>query len=214
MFYLCAMTATIKKIFKTLFGHPVVDRKPIVGSKVVTDARGRKWPINQSEIDEYLKYLIQENLIGNPKEVRSEKKDSSPVVSKENEACSIPNWFSAPISSLHTPSQAEIKIIEQLIRYPIKWYSEVSFEGFKTNNGGFYRFDFYIPSLDLIIEYDGERYHNTEEAIARDKIKTEFCTTYGIKLVRYNKQHYYHLDTQIAGLLKKYGIYKMIDTHN
>lgn len=220
MFYLCGMTI-IKKIFKTLFGHPVVDNKPRPGTRIVTDEKGRKWPISQNEIDEYLKYLIKENVLG--KSIAVKLESPTPIVDKVADAPkkiegkhihNIPKWFSAPISSLHSPSQAEIKISEQLIKYPIKWYNEVSFEGFKTENGGYYRFDFYIPSLNILIEYDGEKYHSTKEAIAKDKIKTEFCKTYSIKLVRYNKQHYYNIDTQIAGLLKKHGIYKIINTHD
>lgn len=56
-------------------------------------------------------------------------------------------------------------------------------------------FDFYIPELDLLIEYDGEQHFLeretgifTKEAIIgikrRDKIKTDFCLKAGKKLVR------------------------------
>lgn len=50
-------------------------------------------------------------------------------------------------------------------------------------------FDFYIPSLDLLIEYDGEGhykdiYGNFEDRVKKDSIKTNYCLEHNIKLIR------------------------------
>jgi very-short-patch-repair endonuclease len=57
-------------------------------------------------------------------------------------------------------------------------------------------FDFYIPSLNLAIEYDGEQHFVPKECWGgteefdkiqrRDKIKTQFCLDEGIELLRIN----------------------------
>ena len=62
-----------------------------------------------------------------------------------------------------------------------------------------YRFDFYLPTYNLLIEYDGEqhykpvrRFKSTDEEVAHkfktiqenDKIKNQYCTDNGINLLR------------------------------
>jgi very-short-patch-repair endonuclease/Zn finger protein HypA/HybF involved in hydrogenase expression len=63
-----------------------------------------------------------------------------------------------------------------------------------------YRFDFYLPQLNIIIEYDGEQhfkktfFHKTDEhyieKVEDDKHKTSYCMTNSIKLIRisYNEK--------------------------
>lgn len=54
------------------------------------------------------------------------------------------------------------------------------------------RFDFYIPDINTVIEYDGEQHFNPKTKYARkydeiqenDKIKNEYCFNNGIKLIR------------------------------
>jgi len=97
------------------------------------------------------------------------------------------------------PSPAELLIMNVLDKINIIYYREVSFNGFTTDKGHYYRYDFYIPSKNLIIEYDGKAYHNNK---VNDVIKNKFCKDNKIKLVRLNSKHYYHLDSEIKRLLK------------
>lgn len=96
-------------------------------------------------------------------------------------------------------SPAEELIIIALDKIKVKYYREVSFSNFTTNTGHYYRYDFYIPSKNLIIEYDGKAYHNNN---LNDVIKNKFCLNNKIKLVRLNAKHYYSLEKELRKILK------------
>lgn len=66
---------------------------------------------------------------------------------------------------------------------------------FKDLRNGYYRFDFYLPSLNVIIEADGpqhftynKHFHKKREdflkAKERDRWKNSYCLAHGIKLYR------------------------------
>jgi len=74
---------------------------------------------------------------------------------------------------------------------------EKTFEDCKNTIEGRYcrplRFDFYIPELNTIVEYDGEQHFRPstkfglekfETLQQNDKIKNEYCLKKGIKLIR------------------------------
>ena len=55
--------------------------------------------------------------------------------------------------------------------------------------------DFYCPELRLAIEIDGES-HNSDEAIAYDRLRQSAIAALGIQFLRFtNQQVYEHLDT-------------------
>ena len=89
-----------------------------------------------------------------------------------------------------------------LINGKIDFIQEHSFEDFKYENGHFPRFDFYIPSHNYIIEYDGKQHfeysnnssswnneYNFYQTQKNDKIKNEYCFSHNIPIIRipYNK---------------------------
>ncbi len=47
-----------------------------------------------------------------------------------------------------------------------------------------YKFDFYLPKYNLIIEYDGYPWHNSTKAMANDVIKDSICKKNGVHLLR------------------------------
>lgn len=98
------------------------------------------------------------------------------------------------------PSYAERIIIGVLNKHRIPYLREVSFENFKTPKKGYYRFDFYFPDKNLIIEYDGRKYH--KEGNTKDTEKNLFCLKNGIRLIRLNYKHYYSLEKHLLKLLK------------
>lgn len=99
------------------------------------------------------------------------------------------------------PSEAEKLIIAELTLLKIKFLREVSFGGFNTENGGSYRFDFFLPSYNLIIEYDGKEFHKD---LTRDKIKNEFCKKYNITIIRLNSKHYFKMSETLKGIMGNY----------
>lgn len=121
---------------------------------------------------------------------------SSPVVAPLE-------WFITDWGMKSVPSPAEQRIIDELNKYPVKWHREVSFSGFMSPNKGYYRYDFYIPSMRLCIEYDSVMWHNSEQAAIDDRIKTEFCAKNNLRLIRYNRKDYYHMEDRIKKLLGK-----------
>lgn len=76
---------------------------------------------------------------------------------------------------------------------------------FKDWDIGIHYFDFYLPTLNLIIEYHGQQhysfnpyFHHTLEnfnyRLEKDKTKKENCLKYGINYVSINSKNYCHLE--------------------
>lgn len=62
---------------------------------------------------------------------------------------------------------------------------EVEFEGcINPETGCGLRYDFYIPSKNLIIEYDGKDAHCKPDQRRRDRVKNKFAFDCGITIVR------------------------------
>jgi very-short-patch-repair endonuclease len=79
----------------------------------------------------------------------------------------------------------ELMIINHLISNNIKFIREVEFDKCvnpKTKQK--LRFDFYIPSLNCLLEYDGLKYHSSKDQIYRDSIKNRFAKNNGFILIR------------------------------
>lgn len=116
------------------------------------------------------------------------------------------HWFECPHPDLPKPSVPEQMIIDELNRYKVKWYREVSFYGLQVNSYSYPRYDIFIPSHMLILEYDGEAYHNTPHTKAMDKLKNKFCKDNGLRIIRWNKSHYHHIPTRVKSLMAQYNI--------
>jgi len=104
-------------------------------------------------------------------------------------------------------SRGEKKIAKFLTENRIKFEREKSFDGCKDKNK--LLFDFYIPKLNICIEYDGLQHFTPvsyfggdkvfEQTQKSDLIKADFCKTNKIKLIRipYKKR------TEMSSILKK-----------
>jgi len=79
-------------------------------------------------------------------------------------------------------SPKEMEIYSILKGMNLKFYREISFDMVK-------RFDFYIPLVDLVIEYDGKHHFSELGAINNDKFKEKILERLGVKFIRYNKTH-------------------------
>lgn len=85
-------------------------------------------------------------------------------------------------------SKGEEKIKEILQRARISFETEKTFEDLR---GGRYRFDFYIPSRECLIEYQGQQHYQLipryfsnrlefHKAQERDRRKISYCLAHGI----------------------------------
>lgn len=90
----------------------------------------------------------------------------------------------------------EQEIIELLKQYNIKYDYQYSFKDLITSKGGYPRFDFAIfkeDNLYCLIEYQGEQHIDSdniwysEDYIARDNLKREYCQKHNIPLYYCNK---------------------------
>lgn len=79
----------------------------------------------------------------------------------------------------------EAIIYKELTIKNIVFYQEVTFKNCRNpRTGMLLRYDFYIPSKNLLIEYDGKEFHQDTETVYRDSIKDAFAKKNNIKLVR------------------------------
>lgn len=87
---------------------------------------------------------------------------------------------------------------EHHINYEVQKY-------FKNWDIGLHYFDFYLPELNLVIEYHGQQhysfnpyFHRTIENfnyyLEKDKIKKETCLQHGINYISINSKNYCHLE--------------------
>lgn len=105
-------------------------------------------------------------------------------------------------------SIGELRIRHYLEDHDIKFDSEKMFDDCRDN--GMLRFDFYLPDMDIAIEFDGEQHfidnhyfnYDFNKNRLHDEIKTQYCIDHGIKLIRipYKKLDYINdiLEKEIA----------------
>ena len=99
-------------------------------------------------------------------------------------------------------SKGELKIRQLLNQLNISYKTEFIFSNLPNR-----RFDFYLPDLDICIEYDGKQHyqfvntwHENEEvfqkSVQRDKEKTDFCKNNNIQLIRIPYYDYNNLNIE------------------
>jgi very-short-patch-repair endonuclease len=106
-------------------------------------------------------------------------------------------------------SKGELKIRDYLMRCRIKFCSEKRFDSCRYK--ATLPFDFFIPSLNLLIEYDGElhfipiSYYGGEKALKatqkRDSIKTAFAKKYGFRLLRIKYTEYNRIEEILTAVI-------------
>ncbi len=131
------------------------------------------------------------------KKIREKERDNSKKLIKESIHKTYGKW--EPISDIsrsffvwkgNYSGSIKERVIHSILKsHNLRFYCEVSFDLKK-------RFDFYIPLLDLVIEYDGGQHFKYFKEIKNDIYKEDILKKLGVKLIRYNKTH--DLEKQIA----------------
>ena len=91
----------------------------------------------------------------------------------------------------------ERKIIQILNEYNLSFDYEHKFEDFRSVSGHYYRFDFYVNDK-YCIEFDGQQHwggagwkgYSLKQSQKNDKLKTDYCKTHNIPLIRIPYWHY------------------------
>lgn len=102
-------------------------------------------------------------------------------------------------------SHGEILVHDILKEFNIEFITQKTFDDCRSDIGGYLKFDFFLPSENICIEYDGEQhYHDngvfdkvwTSERSSyqslhrRDLIKNEWCASHHIRLIRIPYTYY------------------------
>ena len=122
-------------------------------------------------------------------------------------------------------SKGEYLLRKILVDIGIEFIPEYSFKDcINPHTGGLLKFDFYLPSYNCCIEYDGEQHFkgwrksshpksSLQQVRFRDKIKNEYCKEHNIILIRIPYTEYNKIDSQyVLHLFNKYGI--IVQTSN
>ena len=151
------------------------------------------------------KSLTTEEFIGKARKTHGDRYDYSLVEYKTSQAkvkiiCHIHGIFEQiALNHLNgtgcpvcNSSKGEIQIEKYLQENNIKYIRQKKFEQCKNKQS--LPFDFYLPELNICIEYDGEQHYKSipywggdkylKYIQNNDKIKTKYCKTNNIKLIR------------------------------
>lgn len=102
------------------------------------------------------------------------------------------------------PSGAEKKIKRALKGMAIRNYREV-------NIGGKFRYDFLLPDLNLLIEYDSVEYHDSPSAMIRDMEKNKLAKEKGFDLLRVTREDYKDFASSIDRFILKRSVHKYME---
>jgi len=110
-------------------------------------------------------------------------------------------------------SRGEEYIRKYLSDFNIQFEKEKIFKTcINPKTGGFLRFDFYLPTYNLVIEFDGIQHYNQvdffgaeslEHIKYRDKIKTDFIKNEGKSIIRIPYWEYKNIDIILKSILFK-----------
>lgn len=91
-------------------------------------------------------------------------------------------------------SKGEVAVSNALKDYGLSFKEQAKFIGCRSKNGVRLKFDFYIESLNLLIEFDGKQHFTKVETFGgsegflsqkrNDEIKNRYCESRGISLLR------------------------------
>lgn len=96
-------------------------------------------------------------------------------------------FFQTKNGKSHRMSPMEKLVASTLKKIGVRYLREVSFADLRSEKGGYLRFDFYLPKYNLILEYDGQIWHESKKVKSRDKKKDQFCKENRIRIRRLTK---------------------------
>lgn len=167
------------------------------------------------------------NEVGNEYKVMDEYKGAHTNIlfKHNNESCKHHEWYVKPNDFMQgtrcpkcNSSKGEKLVSTYLNENNINYESEKTFRGLELK--GKLRYDFFIPEINILIEYDGKQHfepvdftskgkewaeYQFVETKKRDKIKTDYAKQIGLKLVRipyWEKENIHKiLDEEFSSLL-------------
>lgn len=121
--------------------------------------------------------------------------------------------FKSTLPKDYKPSRGELTVAFHLKLNNIKFLKEVTFAGLiSPTTRQPLRFDFYLPDLNICIEYDGEQHFRLVKEFdgdditllpkrrELDRLKTNFCKANGIKLIRIKYTEFNNINKIISNI--------------
>lgn len=110
----------------------------------------------------------------------------------------------------------ESKIREVLIQLNIdEVICQKSFDDCRSDRGRMLKFDFYLPTLKLLLEADGSQHYDETHVfykdiqVKNDRIKEDYCKTHNIRLVRV-RYHLHHVRNNLFMKTILENLYKVL----
>lgn len=148
--------------------------------------------------------------------------------------CDCGNKIIATTSSLNSnntrscgcshKSEGEELIKQILLNENISFEKESTISELISKTGKPLRFDFYLPSYNCYIEFDGEQHYlpiynrySSDDSLERDKIKNQYCLSHNIKLYRipyYEKNNIINQHWKLSNLLDNKFLVKEINHYH
>lgn len=120
-------------------------------------------------------------------------------------------------------SSGENKVLVFLLKNKLRYVNQKKFADLRGLKKQYLRFDFYLQEYNLLIEYDGEQHHiptiiksghirtsncnigkqNLKQIQLRDKIKTNYCRSRHIHLLRIPYWHKHRIPELIDKKIQK-----------
>lgn len=150
-------------------------------------------------------------------------KDKQTVIKKREKRKKVSAWFKSQATANKTvkvkrnkkeQSLGAFKVEQYLIKTALDYIKEKKFRGMKGVQGGSLRIDFFLPKLNIAIEFDGEQhykfckeFHKTKQdfldGCQNDRNKDAFCKQKGIEVIRIREKHLTNLECILNGMIQK-----------
>jgi G:T-mismatch repair DNA endonuclease (very short patch repair protein) len=111
------------------------------------------------------------------------EKHGGPWKDKANDSRFRDILFKAWHSSKKTDTSIELKVKEYLSELGIKYVHPYYLKPNLVAGRQMFILDFYVPSSNLIIECDGDYWHSLPKVIERDKVKINYLTERGFRVL-------------------------------
>lgn len=127
--------------------------------------------------------------------------------------CRVSNHLSGQGCMRCKSSLGEAKIRKFLDANVIPYIDQFKIDGFQ------YRYDFYLPELNILVEYDGQQhfepvghfggYEHFQKTIERDRRKTDLAKKRGITLIRISYHHFANLEEFLSRAIDRRFRYRV-----
>jgi very-short-patch-repair endonuclease len=167
-------------------GLAKIQKRLSISNKLNPPALGKKWKLTGQKLKS-LQNRLKTNLIHLGHKHTQESKDKiskiklermTPELRKKNRESGLKGILAQ--SYKNGPTSIERKVMDYLVNNKIEYKFQHIIEK--------YSIDFYIPSVNTIIECDGLYWHSLPKTVAKDEIRDKYLSDLGFKIIRLKEE--------------------------